>query len=788
MSLPSEQSSVTYVGNNSDTTPYPIPYLFYTDEDIVVTVTDVNDVSTVLVLGVDYAVTGGNPAAGSTGSLTTAVAIPVTSDVTIDRTLEIIQSTVFTDLGRFPSASVDRAYDYLTMVCQQIQRSVTTIFCTAPEAVAGVITNKAVSPASLLVAIQAAAFTAGSYLMATLAQAVAAISSTTVISPASLGWVLRPEFHADATDAGIRAAAAFAAVGGGVVMVPAGVITLSSPLPILSGVIYQGAGHNYFTNNNVGTRLVGDGTFNCFEHNPTDGTTPPVSQPAYLATFVEMCGARGFTIDNFLNGVKAGALYVGGIGIMDFADLHFHNCTGWGSWLENCQFGELRNIFYSGNIVGAGMFVDSGSSILDSGNYKCYNLIGLTPLSTSRGLVFEGRKANSILNDVHVFGGGMAGTGQTYTTSAQTITNGASAIPFPDLSKIVVNQGVIFATAVGGISAGPSYFVLSKSASTGAGTITISAKKQGSTIVPNAGGSSVIKTAGCTNMEVGGSEGGQVWYSTFHALDLENPGTCALLFQDCIGVRIETGITGTVTGFNTVTARNVSYSNWLSSAEGYVMGDYSSDCQFLGVAGQQAASYRTSIQGVGVYVSRGTPGGVLSLSGNGDLYYDTNTGYLRWARAFRVNGESHGAGNTINPNQGMWINVTGNQTLPPADAAHAGVILCLSNSTSSPVTISTQSGALIDALTGVTSIVIAPKCAVILICQTDNSIYYWARFCRPGSLDVSTVAALPSAVTLGAGAMRHVTDANATTRLATVAGGGSNSLVVFSDGTNWVIL
>ena len=50
-----------------------------------------------------------------------------------------------------------------------------------------------------------------------------------------------------------------------------------------------------------------------------------------------------------------------------------------------------------------------------------------------------------------------------------------------------------------------------------------------------------------------------------------------------------------------------------------------------------------------------------------------------------------------------------------------------------------------------------------------------------------TVATLPSAASFE-GAIAYVTDANATTRLSTVAGGGANKVVVYSDGTNWLIL
>jgi hypothetical protein len=51
---------------------------------------------------------------------------------------------------------------------------------------------------------------------------------------------------------------------------------------------------------------------------------------------------------------------------------------------------------------------------------------------------------------------------------------------------------------------------------------------------------------------------------------------------------------------------------------------------------------------------------------------------------------------------------------------------------------------------------------------------------------IFTVATLPAA-SLYKGARKMVSDANATTFWATVAGGGSNIIVVTSDGTNWKI-
>lgn len=51
----------------------------------------------------------------------------------------------------------------------------------------------------------------------------------------------------------------------------------------------------------------------------------------------------------------------------------------------------------------------------------------------------------------------------------------------------------------------------------------------------------------------------------------------------------------------------------------------------------------------------------------------------------------------------------------------------------------------------------------------------------------STVAGLPSPASSVVGSRRHVTDATSTTFMSVVAGGGSNKVPVFFNGTNWVI-
>jgi len=69
------------------------------------------------------------------------------------------------------------------------------------------------------------------------------------------------------------------------------------------------------------------------------------------------------------------------------------------------------------------------------------------------------------------------------------------------------------------------------------------------------------------------------------------------------------------------------------------------------------------------------------------------------------------------------------------------------------------------------------------VLQRDSNIVAF----RIPRLPRYTVATLPSASGTGNGSRVFVTDANATTFASIVAGGGSNGVPVYSDGTNWRI-
>ena len=126
MSVQSSTSKIAYVGNASTVTAYVVPFKFFANSELVVVVTTSADVDTTLTLTTDYTVTGAGVDAG--GSVFTVVAVPATSTVTIYRTVDATQLTVYSENAEFPSASHEKALDKLTMLVQQSSRDVSQAF------------------------------------------------------------------------------------------------------------------------------------------------------------------------------------------------------------------------------------------------------------------------------------------------------------------------------------------------------------------------------------------------------------------------------------------------------------------------------------------------------------------------------------------------------------------------------------------------------------------------------------------------------------------------------------
>ena len=118
--IQSDISTINYVGNNSIVVPYPIPYYFIADGDLVVIVKDDAGLEDRQVLDTDYTVTGEDDPNG--GNLLMTWAVPTTSSVTISRVVPATQLTSYQEGDAFPAKSHERALDKLTMLVQQALR------------------------------------------------------------------------------------------------------------------------------------------------------------------------------------------------------------------------------------------------------------------------------------------------------------------------------------------------------------------------------------------------------------------------------------------------------------------------------------------------------------------------------------------------------------------------------------------------------------------------------------------------------------------------------------------
>ena len=118
MAVTSATSSISYTGNNSTTTSYAVPFYFLENSHLAAT-------AKVTATGVESAVTlTSHTGAGDVngGTVSTAVAVPATSTLTIFRTVPATQTTTYQEGGDFPAASHERALDKLTFIAQQNQR------------------------------------------------------------------------------------------------------------------------------------------------------------------------------------------------------------------------------------------------------------------------------------------------------------------------------------------------------------------------------------------------------------------------------------------------------------------------------------------------------------------------------------------------------------------------------------------------------------------------------------------------------------------------------------------
>lgn len=105
-------------------TTFSFPYKVFSDNDLIVVLTDSVGLETELVKTTGYTVAAisGDYANGAT--VTTVSTYALGCSITILRSLSLTQETIFPASGAFPSSAVNNAIDKLTMLCQQLKEKI----------------------------------------------------------------------------------------------------------------------------------------------------------------------------------------------------------------------------------------------------------------------------------------------------------------------------------------------------------------------------------------------------------------------------------------------------------------------------------------------------------------------------------------------------------------------------------------------------------------------------------------------------------------------------------------
>ena len=279
------------------------------------------------------------------------------------------------------------------------------------------------------------------------------------------GTLLGGTFPGGTTDASIRAAAlaAFNA-GGGIVKIPAGTITLYSPLPCYNGVGYEGVNEQTTWSTTTyrapsGTILVGNGTFSGVSYNEADLGSQPLSAINYVNNMLRGFSLRNLIFSNFLHGVAIGGKNHAGMTSSWLENVTCENCTGWGFRLYNYQEVYGKFLYALNNTVGGILRICSNSATINHGNATWQgDFVQPATGGLSRGICFWADTGSS-MNFELVLQPQCNQLGVSQVQAA-TMSNLSTNIAVTDGTKYPVGMPVQIASTVNGFYQGVTYFVL----------------------------------------------------------------------------------------------------------------------------------------------------------------------------------------------------------------------------------------------------------------------------------------------------------------------------------------
>ncbi|CAN7259059.1 hypothetical protein [Neorhizobium sp. LjRoot104] len=554
----------------------------------------------------------------------------------------------------------------------------------------------------------------------------------------------------DATETAIRAvhAAAVATGGGGTILLPDAVITLTEPLPVASGIGYQGVQpvldylHDTVPDSGWGfiggTVLAGDGSFPAFAANDADLGSPNAGITDDCITGWH-CAHIGFT--GFTRAISIGAVNNIGLQFSTIHDLFIRDCGDWGLFLANFMHTDVSRIWThlcdNGQYYGALL----PASTLMPGNSRFDSLFNIIPADgrdnrLCRGIVFEAGGSGAHLNEIYADRIQNNAFNRAELLVNATFSNGSANITVPDGPKFRPRMPITFTGSNYGVTAGRAYIVQSVSGN----TIQIGAAFTSPALTASGSGSLTLSSWGMPCVELSSrNEGAFVSNSRFLGVDaeggsgagvyVENAQGCDLNISEVPGDR-NADIVGRSAGFSRFYSGNTAITDFDNA---------SATSQFHGARGIGRHAMLS-----GLWTDQ-TRNGLAAFNIRGDA--GENQGDL----------EVRGGNSFIYPRFGMGMKSTlktANTTLHPLDAGlvtfdASSALVCtlpaitnssdasslvglpfhIVNSGSADLTVNTSSEQLFNKAAAKTSYTLnAGKSLLVVAAEGASSTLFWAAF------------------------------------------------------------
>lgn len=127
MPIQTPYAPTSYAGDGI-TNAFPVVWSYQFATDLVVTATVVaTGIVTTRVLGTDYQVAPVSNSPAGTGTVTTTVAVPVGTELTITRAVPLTQDTTWVANDPNPTTAIENAVDKLTMITQDIEQQIANL-------------------------------------------------------------------------------------------------------------------------------------------------------------------------------------------------------------------------------------------------------------------------------------------------------------------------------------------------------------------------------------------------------------------------------------------------------------------------------------------------------------------------------------------------------------------------------------------------------------------------------------------------------------------------------------